>query len=346
MSIQSNPTIEAQLKSLTQELDDTVAKLEEVYSQLNLKIVEAELTEIELTQILNASIDGMWVIDFNHEILRVNTTMLKLLDKQQHEVIGNKCYSFFHSSICNERRCPMIRIKEGDDLVQYDINLPCQGKIRHYSLTATPFLGLLNEIIGVVEIYRDITLRKKAELKLKEANKRLKELVHIDGLTELANRRYFDFCLEKEWKRSCREHKPISLIMCDIDFFKRFNDTYGHQAGDDCLKLVANTLRIHARRPGDVAARYGGEEFGFILPNTDVKGALYVAESIRKHVEELGIAHIRSDIGQHVTISLGVSGIVPCNQFTPEALIEYADKALYSAKTNGRNRVFSSHVEY
>ncbi|MBW4576450.1 MAG: PleD family two-component system response regulator [Aphanothece sp. CMT-3BRIN-NPC111] len=174
---------------------------------------------------------------------------------------------------------------------------------------------------------------------LEAANQELQRLVSSDGLTKIANRRRFDEYFDLEWRRMAREALPLSLILCDIDFFKAYNDTYGHIAGDGCLQQVANAISSNAKRPGDLAARYGGEEFAVILPNTQANGALYLAEKIRESVKKLEVAHAGSQICQYVTLSLGVASMVPQHNTSAATLIAAADKALYQAKEEGRDRV-------
>ncbi|MBA4392921.1 MAG: hypothetical protein C0407_05155, partial [Desulfobacca sp.] len=191
-----------------------------------------------------------------------------------------------------------------------------------------PFLGKE----AILTIARDISERKRVE-------NMLEHFSYMDGLTGISNRRHFDQVLEQEWRRCLREQTPISLIMVDIDHFKLFNDVYGHQTGDDCLKEVARILKESLNRPADIAARYGGEEFGIILPDTELEGALKVAEILRAGVEELGIPHKSSPVGQWVTISLGVANLVPTSDTSPDQLVTVSDRALYRAKGEGRNRV-------
>ena len=185
------------------------------------------------------------------------------------------------------------------------------------------------------EAYRALeTLKVELELK----NAELARLSAQDGLTGLANRRRLDEVLDSECRRAQREQTPLSLLMTDVDFFKKYNDTYGHQAGDDCLRRVAATLSTAARRPGDLAARYGGEEFAVVLPNTTAEGASFVAEATRAGVEALQIAHAASAVAPHVTLSLGIGTILPGEVLEPEALVQRADAALYAAKHGGRNQ--------
>jgi diguanylate cyclase (GGDEF)-like protein len=160
----------------------------------------------------------------------------------------------------------------------------------------------------------------------------------VDGLTGLANRRRFDEVLDQECRRARREGAPLALIMTDVDFFKKYNDNYGHQGGDECLRRVASVLAESARRPADLAARYGGEEFAVVLPHTTEQGAATVAEALRAGVAGLNILHAGSVAAPHVTLSLGVAVAEPESaSMNPATLIEQADAALYEAKGAGRN---------
>lgn len=179
---------------------------------------------------------------------------------------------------------------------------------------------------------------QQSETSLKQANLELEKLVNIDGLTQIANRRCFDDRLRIEWQRLSREGQPISLLLLDIDYFKLYNDCYGHQVGDDCLQEIAQALEKALYRPADLVARYGGEEFAAILPNTEINGAIIVAEEIRSAIANLDIPHQNSDISDIVTVSVGVTSLLPCPQQKPSTLIQQADIALYSAKQQGRNR--------
>ena len=176
--------------------------------------------------------------------------------------------------------------------------------------------------------------------RLNDANQELKRLSSLDGLTGIANRRQFDETLLREWRRSGREGKSLSMLLCDVDWFKQFNDGYGHLVGDECLKAVARTMREALHRPADLAARYGGEEFAVILPDTDLAGAVQVAEAIRSSVEGLRITHRFSGDGGVVTISVGVASMTPGRgEADPTVLLKRADDALHQAKQTGRNRI-------
>lgn len=197
--------------------------------------------------------------------------------------------------------------------------------------------------------WNHILERKRAEEELKRlnsqlehANKKLEKLANFDSLTGIANRRNFMETFENEWKRACRNNLPVSLIMIDVDFFKSFNDNYGHQAGDECLKKIASILGRSLTRTGDFLARYGGEEFVVILPATDIHGSSSVAERLRQEVEEAQMPHGVSEISEYITISLGTATTLPHNSMSPSGLIAAADEALYKAKRTGRNRCVCS----
>jgi diguanylate cyclase (GGDEF)-like protein/PAS domain S-box-containing protein len=177
------------------------------------------------------------------------------------------------------------------------------------------------------------------------ANEQLKRMAYLDGLTQVANRRRYEQYLDNEWRRMGREKQPLALILADIDFFKDFNDFYGHQAGDDCLRLVARVLTRAAKRPGDLVARYGGEEFVMLLPGTDAQGAETVAESARHLLHQRRIPHKTSKISKLVTMSFGIASCVPLGDVTAKQLVKWADEALYRAKANGRDQVHVTTIE-
>ncbi len=205
---------------------------------------------------------------------------------------------------------------------------------------------LLARLRSALVLKREMDCRKARERelvqmteKLGEVNRTLERLSFLDGLCGIANRRYYETFLQREWSRSSRKSAPLALILIDIDFFKNYNDAYGHQRGDDCLKQVAQALATALHRPGDLLARYGGEEFVAILPETNTAGAGAVAETLRAAVEVLAIQHASSCVKDRVTVSLGLAVADPRRDVSPSILVAAADAALYRAKREGRNCV-------
>lgn len=189
----------------------------------------------------------------------------------------------------------------------------------------------------------EIIRRKIVEKELNKVNQELEKLANFDPLTGLANRRKFDQMIRLEWRRLLQEKAYMTIILCDIDSFKNYNDTYGHQAGDECLAQVAQAIQQQVKRSHDLVARYGGEEFIILLPNTDQAGALTIAEQMRQAVIDLQIQHSTSAVAPLVTLSLGIFSQIPNLESTLENVIYKADQALYLAKTQGRNQVVAYH---
>ncbi|MEG4116288.1 diguanylate cyclase [Microcoleus sp. N9_B4] len=196
---------------------------------------------------------------------------------------------------------------------------------------------------GVVTTFADITERKQAEEMLRHRAEQERLIATTDGLTQVANRRCFDERLQSEWHRLMQGKQQLSLIMLDVDYFKRYNDCYGHQAGDTCLVQVASSAAQAVKRSSDLFARYGGEEFAAILPNTDAAGAIAVAESIREAIRHLAIPHEQSDVSSIVTVSMGMATVIPTAGISPDELVALADRALYDAKRQGRDRYRSAN---
>lgn len=233
-----------------------------------------------------------------------------------------------------DRLTPILMITSLDDNESVD---------RAFSAGATDYitkpinLSILRQRIK--NLIRQSQLIKNQLNELQQANQNLKLLANLDSLTQLSNRRGFDDYIQKEWERMQRIKAPLSLIMCDVDFFKSYNDRYLHPNGDKCLIKVAMAMRNTVRRSGDLVARYGGEEFAIVLPNTNALGAASVAENVRTAIKNLQIAHEASSVCPYVTISVGVSTIIPNQSNDFQALIHAADRALYQSKSQGRDRV-------
>ncbi len=233
-----------------------------------------------------------------------------------------------------ERLTPILMITSLDDNESVD---------RAFASGATDYitkpinLPVLRQ--RVRNLVRQSHLIKNQLTELQQANQDLKLLANLDSLTKLSNRRGFDDYIQKEWDRMKRIKAPLSLIMCDVDFFKNYNDRYLHPNGDKCLVKVAMSMRSTVRRSGDLVARYGGEEFAIVLPNTDALGAVSVGENVRSAIKGLQITHEASAVCPYVTVSVGVSTIIPNIENDFQALINAADRALYQAKSQGRDRV-------
>lgn len=253
------------------------------------------------------------------------------------------------------------------DLVLLDVVMPgmdglavCRELKRDPKMTSIPviFVTALNDSdeeaacwdAGGVDFItkpvnaRTVRNRVRAHLTLKHQADLLRQLAWIDGLTGIANRRQFDERLSREWQRCRRNGHVLSVATIDFDFFKAYNDTYGHLAGDDCLRLVASALQACVARPGDLAARIGGEEFSCILPESDLAGCLVVAERIERSIRELNIPH-EGAATEFVTVSVGIASTVPGKGMDPNDLLRRADEGLYEAKRTGRSRVCHGPAE-
>ena len=194
-------------------------------------------------------------------------------------------------------------------------------------------------------LQEELLTRQAIEKKLLDLNEQLREIAALDSLTKIANRRTFEDFFTREWQRGQRDKQPLSLIICDIDYFKLYNDSFGHQSGDICLQKVARAILNRVMRPADLVARYGGEEFAVILPQTAAQNALQVANSIGHEVKKLAIPHKESPVSDYVSLSLGVSCAIPQPKYTKKQLLVTADKALYRAKKLGRDRAILTTID-
>jgi len=347
-------------KPTYEELNRRLEALEKEVFRLRNTEKELLRNEEKYRTIFESTGTAIIVSDEQTTILTVNSEFEKLSGYSKKEIEGKKSWTEFVArdhleKLKNYHR--LRRIDPGAAPRYHEFHFTDRyGHVRHVFASAAMIPGTEKGTASLLDITehkqaeRELQKAKEvaeaAKLKLEEtnqqleeANKALQQLTIIDGLTGIANRRHFDQVLDKEWRRALREQKSLSLILSDIDFFKNYNDYYGHLEGDDCLKQVAKLLRDTARRPGDLVARYGGEEFAIVLPDTISENASKLAEKIRRDILSLRIPHNRSLISRYVTLSLGIASAIPASNLTPKSLIEAADRSLYKAKNEGRNRV-------
>lgn len=266
-----------------------------------------------------------------------------LLDFTMPEIDGLTLCHYFRAHPSN-RDIPIIMLSSNDDPAT---------KALAFEAGANDYLVKLPDSIELIarlryhsaayinKLQRDDAYRalRASQMELEELNMKLTKLANIDSLTEVVNRRHFDARLSAEWMRAMRNRKPLTLVMFDIDLFKLYNDNNGHLEGDKCLKQVAHAVEQRIRRPADTVARYGGDEFIVLLPETDTSGAQAVAEALRTDVENLRMPNAGSTVSPYVTITLGVTTVVPRVNSTPDQGLKLVDNALYQAKEAGRNRI-------
>jgi two-component system cell cycle response regulator len=301
-----------------------------------------------LASVLNSSLDGVGaaqavrdrtgrVADFR--CLVVNPVAARLVGRRREELTGKLLLRSLIEQIDPTLFAELVEVVETGQLLERELYHCYEGHETWFQIVSVK-LG-----DGMAVTFRDITRQKQSELALQLANQELQRLAHLDGLTQLANRRRFDEYLEQEWRRLRRDRQYLSLIVCDVDYFKAYNDRYGHQAGDDCLKRVAEALVNMVQRPADLVARYGGEELAVILPNTNETGASHVASQIASAIASLHIPHAASTISAHLTVSMGVASVIPDESRSPADLFAAADQALYAAKQQGRNRYCMADIQ-
>ncbi|MEO0396938.1 MAG: diguanylate cyclase [Cyanobacteria bacterium P01_A01_bin.137] len=324
--------------------------------QLTLEMIERQQAEqawqesqLFIQGILDASTNILYVNDFaSGTNYYVNGYMENILGYSPEEVqqIGAQFLEEIahgdNIKTIHQARQKLAQSKSGD-IIESEYRLRhkqgnwrwmlCRETIFKWNQDGTPL-----QLLGTAT---DITVHKKNAEALQQQNQELTALARVDALTQIANRRAFDEFLGNVW--AARNHTPLTLILCDIDYFKLYNDTYGHQAGDECLRLVAQALKKAVKRQPDLVARYGGEEFAVVLPNTALAGAKHVAQAIQTTVQALEIEHHLSTVGPYLTISLGIATAASTANGSPQELIAAADQGLYQAKSDGRAQFSVGH---
>ncbi|MGF1933869.1 MAG: diguanylate cyclase domain-containing protein [Nostoc sp. ChiQUE02] len=323
----------------------TIQRQQRLLEQENIKRRKTEeilfQSRAMLASILNSSLDGIAAMQAVRNpatgdiedfcCLVVNPVIARVFGSSREDMIGKLLLEKLLARLEPELFNHLINVVETGEPLKRDF-YHLLGNSCWYHFVAVK-LG-----DGFAITIRDITGRKQIELALQDANQKLEQLVNLDGLTQVANRRCFDGRLQAEWKHLAREQQPLSLILFDVDKFKSYNDYYGHLGGDDCLIRIGQTVQQMVCRPGDLVARYGGEEFSVLLPNTDLVGAIKVAQRVQQAIHDQAIPHAQSDIKNIVTVSLGITSVIPTCDIKPDTLIASADKALYNAKEKGRDR--------
>ncbi len=307
--------------------------------------VQVECQDKHLEDIYEFAPMGIFHVNKQGNVVSANSEYAWMLGYESAEVVADQISNFAEQTFYDPDKAEefMFGVYEAEEVIRFRARLKKKDDsfvwAMCYAKATKDEDGRLNGFNG---FSIDISEMVRTEDQLKKANEKLQMLSVLDGLTGIPNRRRFDEYLEAEWKRHFRDKNQLSIIMCDIDFFKLYNDNYGHQAGDDCLIKVAGTIAGSAIRASDLAARYGGEEFVLILPNTDAEGAMTVAEEVRTNVQTLQIPHELSKVSNYVSLSLGVATMVPEEGGCAEDIVAMADKALYKAKESGRNRSIGS----
>ncbi|MCC2523069.1 diguanylate cyclase domain-containing protein [Vibrio coralliilyticus] len=310
-------------------------------------------TEVALAQrdtilqnILESSPDSIGIFNENMVYQACNQPFVRALGiSDVDELIGKRLQDVIPDDVYSRlSETDQKVLYEGKSLRYIDKAINSNGEFTWYDVVKSPFRDPASGTNGVLIMARDVSERYLAAQKLEEANLELERLSFIDSLTQISNRRRFDEQLSTLWPLHVRERQPLSIMLCDIDYFKGFNDFYGHQEGDEALMKVAGVFKAVLSRTSDCVARYGGEEFGFILPNTTAEGAQQVADKIHDEIASLALEHKASEVSTVLTVSIGLVTMIPQPYDNSESLIALADSALYQAKANGRNQTCVHHT--
>ncbi|WP_052353736.1 sensor domain-containing diguanylate cyclase [Neobacillus jeddahensis] len=317
-----------------------ITESNQAQNELKQNIIRLQETEERFRLIAEYSSDMITMHNENTEYIYISPAVSEVIHFEYPELLGKKMEMFIHPEDV-ERTNEMFKLA----LLEGTANSTYRylSKMGDYvwiesTLKRVPFQ--VDGKVRVINVSRNITDRKLTEHKLQEANELLNRLSYMDGLTGISNRRYFDETLEKEWVNAYSTNTPLTLIMFDIDYFKKYNDTYGHPAGDLCLQTIAQTINNAIVVPSDYTfCRYGGEEFALILTSKGLQEGIKVAQHLQNSIRSLHIPHEGSEISNQITLSIGLATKIPTSPSEPEKLIEAADTALYLSKENGRNTI-------
>ena len=317
-----------------------VVKSYEAQNQLKHSVIKLKETEERFRLIAEYSSDMITMHNENGEYNYISPAVKETIHFEYPDLLGKKMEVFIHpDDVIQTMEMFEKALEEGaaNSTFRY------RTQMGDYVWIESALKSVHFEEDGskkVIIVSRNITERKLTEQKLQEANELLNRLSYMDGLTGIANRRYFDETLLKEWTNLSSTHSPLTLIMLDIDYFKKYNDTYGHLNGDFCLQSIAQAINNQLTIKSNYTfCRYGGEEFALILPSTGLEEGKKTAKQITKTIAKLKIPHITSDIADIITLSIGVASLVPTKSVKPQELIQMADEALYLSKTKGRNTI-------
>ena len=332
--------------------DHIVSILRDITERKELEI-KLEENEDFLSDIIENNPALIYAKNVEGKYKLVNRTWENLIGMESENVIGKTDLELFGKDVAENVAKADNIVLNGESALEKEEILKDSNETRYFLSNKFPIRNKDKVINGICGISLEITEQKKSEERIKdlleqlEIEKKYAQMNSVtDGLTRINNRRYFDDILRREFYNLKRNGLPLSMILMDIDYFKKYNDSYGHQGGDECLKSVAQAVKNSIHRETDTVARYGGEEFAVIPPNTDKYGARELAEKIRNSIESLNVPHNSSLISDKVTMSLGVATAYKKNLSFPEQIISFADEALYKAKEKGRNRVEFSESLY
>jgi len=322
------------------------------FDSKNILLSQLRESEERYRSVIATMTEGVVLQLADGEIIACNASAERIIGLTPEQIMGHTSVDLDWRTVREdgspfpgEQHPAMITLKTEKPLSNVVMGIhKADGTLTWISINSQP-LFQMNEChpYAVVTTFADITERKQAEEILTNQAQKDRLMAATDGLTQVANRRCFDERLQSEWHRLMQGKQQLSLIMLDVDYFKRYNDCYGHQAGDICLVKVASSAAQAVKRSSDVFARYGGEEFAAILPNTDAAGAIAVAESMRQAIRDLAIPHEQSDVSAIVTVSMGIATVIPSLGTSPDELVAKADRALYDAKRQGRDRYKSAN---